>query len=96
MNRSSLLTSICLLAITAASCSASSKKLDLGGGCIQNSDCNNPLSCKFASCHQQCVQSRDCPTGQQCVAADDGSGVCQTQTEAACGAINGSVHLILP
>jgi hypothetical protein len=85
MNRSSLLVSIFLVAIAAVSCSASSKKLDLGGGCIQNSDCNNPLSCKFASCHQQCVQSRDCPTGQQCVAADDGMGVCQTHAEAVCG-----------
>jgi len=86
MNRTSLLINICLVAIVAASCSASSKKLDLGGQCIQNSDCNNPLACKFQACHQQCVQSRDCPTGQQCVAADDGSGVCQTQAEAACGA----------
>jgi hypothetical protein len=83
MNRSSLLISILMVAITAASCSASSKKLDLGGTCVQNSDCNNPLACKFATCHQQCVQSRDCPTGQQCVAAADGSGVC---VEPACGA----------
>jgi hypothetical protein len=94
MNRSSLLISIFLVAIAAASCSASSKKLDLGGGCIQNSDCNNPLSCKFASCHQQCVQSRDCPIGQQCVAADDGMGVCQTLVEAACGA--STTSCILP
>jgi hypothetical protein len=86
MNRSSLLISIFLVAIAAASCSASSKKIDLGGHCVQNSDCNNPLACKFQACHTQCVQSRDCPTGQQCVAADDGSGVCQTQAEAACGA----------
>ena len=84
MNRPGLLTSICLTAIVAASCSGSSKKLDLGGQCVQNSDCNNPLACKFATCHQQCVQSRDCPTGQQCVAAADGVGVCQTPAEA-CG-----------
>jgi hypothetical protein len=89
MNRTSLRISTCLLAIVAASCSASSKKIDLGGHCVQNSDCNNPLACKFQACHQQCVQSRDCPIGQQCVAADDGSGVCQTQAEAACGAANG-------
>jgi hypothetical protein len=83
MNRSSLLISMLIVAITAASCSASSKKLDLGGTCVQNSDCNNPLACKFATCHQQCVQSRDCPAGEQCVAAADGSGVC---VEPACGA----------
>jgi hypothetical protein len=85
MNRSSLLISIFLVAIAAAACSASSKKLDLGGTCIQNSDCNNPLSCKFATCHQQCVQSRDCPTGERCVIVD-GSGVCQTPAESVCGA----------
>jgi hypothetical protein len=89
MNRSSLLISVCLVAIVAASCSASSKKLDLGGTCVQNSDCNNPLACKFATCHQQCVQSRDCTTGEQCVAAADGSGVCQTPVEPACGGANG-------
>jgi hypothetical protein len=59
---------------------------NLGGQCILNSDCQNPLACKFATCHQQCAQSRDCPTGQQCVAAADGFGVCQTLVEAACGA----------
>ena len=85
MNRSSLLVSIFLVAITAASCSGSSKKLELGGQCIQNSDCNNPLSCKFATCHQQCAESRDCPTGERCVIAD-GSGVCQTSAESVCGA----------
>jgi hypothetical protein len=88
MNRPGLLTSIGLTAIMAASCSGSSKKLDLGGQCVHNSDCNDPLSCQFATCHQQCVVSRDCPTGQQCVAAVDGSGVCQTPTEAACSAAN--------
>jgi len=85
MNRPRLLTSICLTAIVVASCSGSSKKLDLGGQCVHNSDCNDPLSCQFATCHQQCVVSRDCLTGQQCVAGADGLGVCQTLTEAACG-----------
>ena len=51
-----------------------------------DSDCNSPLACKFATCHQQCAQSRECPTGQQCVAAEDGKGVCQTPAEAPCGA----------
>ena len=43
MNRSSLLISSCLVAITAASCSGSSNKLDLDGQCVQNSNCDNPL-----------------------------------------------------
>jgi hypothetical protein len=93
MNRSSLLISTCLLAIAAASCSGSSKKLDLGGHCVQNSDCNNPLACKFQACHTQCKESRDClVAGEQCVAAEDGVGVCQTAKEAACGA-NGTACL---
>jgi len=84
MNRSSLLISICLIAIAAASCSDSSEKLELGGGCTLDSDCTNPLSCKFATCHQQCAESRDCPTGQHCVTVG-GVGVCQTPAEATCG-----------
>jgi hypothetical protein len=43
MNRSSLLLSSCLVVITDASCSGSSKRLDLGGHCAQDSDCNNAL-----------------------------------------------------
>ena len=87
MNRPSLLMNTCLTAIVAASCSGSSKKLDLGGTCVQNSDCNNPLACKFQACHTQCKESRDCPVvGEPCVAAEDGVGVCQTAKEAACGA----------
>ena len=85
MNRSSLLISICLIAIAAASCSDSSEKLELGGGCTLDSDCTNPLSCKFATCHQQCAESRDCPTGQHCVTVGS-VGVCQTPAEATCGA----------
>ncbi|HEX7597834.1 MAG TPA: hypothetical protein VF518_06440 [Polyangia bacterium] len=84
MNRSSLLISTFLAAITAVSCSGSSKKLDLGGQCVQNSDCNNPLACKFATCHQQCTESRDCSAGMRCVIVD-GSGVCQTPAESVCG-----------
>jgi hypothetical protein len=85
MNRTSLLVSIFLAAITAVACSGSSKKLDLGGQCVQNSDCNNPLSCKFATCHQQCTQSRDCSSGMRCVIVD-GSGICQNAAESVCGA----------
>jgi hypothetical protein len=85
MNRTSLLIGVCLAAITAVACSGSSKKLDLGGQCVQNSDCNNPLSCKFATCHQQCTQSRDCSAGMRCVIVD-GSGICQTAAESVCGA----------
>ena len=84
MNRSSLLISICLTAIAAASCSGSSQSPNLGGLCTLDSDCTNPLVCKFATCHQQCAESRDCPTGQHCVTVGN-TGVCQTPAEATCG-----------
>jgi hypothetical protein len=83
MNRSSLLISICLTAIAAASCSGSSQSPNLGGLCTLDSDCTNPLVCKFATCHQQCAESRDCPTGQHCVIVGS-VGVCQTPAETTC------------
>ncbi|MBN2573080.1 MAG: hypothetical protein JXP73_00815, partial [Deltaproteobacteria bacterium] len=67
----------------AAACGSGDKKLELGGSCTLNSDCKDPLVCKLGGCHQACMQSRDCPTGERCVKVD-GMGVCQQQTESAC------------
>jgi formylglycine-generating enzyme len=66
----------------AAGC-GSPKKVDLGGGCLLNSDCNSPLSCTFGKCHTTCAATRDCPLGQSCVSTPDG-GVCQLPDEASC------------
>jgi len=79
-----VVTWICL-ACAFAACSSSHEKLDLGGTCILNSDCNEPLLCKFGACHKACVRSVDCESGGRCVTVD-GVAVCQTQAESACSA----------
>ena len=71
----------------AAGCSKS-KKLDLGGGCMLNSDCNSPLSCTFGKCHTTCVEARDCPLGQSCVKMPEGS-VCQLPLDSDCQSSGG-------
>jgi hypothetical protein len=76
------LVSLVALSWLAAGC-GSSKKVDLGGGCLINSDCNSPLSCAFGKCHTACAQTRDCPLGQSCVSTPEG-GVCQLAAEASC------------
>jgi sulfatase modifying factor 1 len=77
-----VLCSLIALSWLAAGCS-DSKKIDLGGGCLLNSDCNSPLSCSFGKCHETCVETRDCPLGQTCVKTPQG-GVCQLPVDSDC------------
>jgi hypothetical protein len=72
-------------ALVLAACGGDDKKLELGGSCTLNSDCQEGLVCKFGACHKACMQTRDCPTGERCVQVD-GVAVCQTQAESACHA----------
>jgi sugar lactone lactonase YvrE len=64
-------------------CSAA-KKIDVGGTCILNSDCNGSLVCTMGKCHDACHMSADCPTGQSCIIATDQSTVCQLPVETHC------------
>ena len=75
-----------LLVLTAfASCSSDGKKGgDLAQGCLINSDCNAPLVCAFRRCHNECTSSRDCPSGQRCVASDRPFKVCELAEEKTC------------
>ena len=58
---------------------------ELSQGCVLNSDCKSPLVCVFRKCHEQCTETRDCPDGLLCVAADEDSlRVCQLPTETKC------------
>jgi hypothetical protein len=66
-----------------ASCGSGDKKLELGGACSLNSDCVQPLMCKFGSCHKACAKSVDCAAGEHCVNVD-GAAVCQMSNEVAC------------
>lgn len=84
MKRSHLSFGIILASFLAA-CGGNDKKLQLGGTCALNSDCNNPLVCKFSACHQSCSETRDCPTGERCIQVDN-VGICQLATETSCSA----------
>jgi hypothetical protein len=66
-----------------ASCSSSSGGAGLSGNCSINSDCNQPLVCAFARCHQQCAASRDCSDGERCILSGT-TGSCQLPQEATC------------
>jgi hypothetical protein len=76
---------IILPAVALAACSGT-KKLDLGGQCLLNTDCSSPLICSMGSCHTGCLDTRDCPAGQGCVKTIGGS-VCQLPAEADCRAL---------
>jgi hypothetical protein len=71
------------IALAMPGCSSKSSGAALAAGCTLNSDCNNPLVCIFALCHQACQESRDCPQNEACV-KQNGNGVCQLPSEANC------------
>ena len=54
----------------AAGCSGPSK-IDVGGTCVMNSDCNQGLVCTWGKCHTACHTSADCPVGESCITASD-------------------------
>jgi hypothetical protein len=78
-----VLVGLVLLAPAASSCSSSSAVADQG--CSINSDCAAPLVCTFGRCHDQCKTSRDCASGERCIASPNG-GVCQLAQESTCAA----------
>ena len=61
------------------------KKIDVGGTCIINTDCTQPLVCTMSKCHEECRATVDCPAGEICTRVE-GSGVCQLPAEAECPA----------
>ncbi len=63
----------------AAGCS-SAKKIDVGGTCVLNSDCNQGLMCTWGKCHVACQTSADCQPGQSCIMASTQSTVCESPT----------------
>jgi hypothetical protein len=83
MSRSNCVACLCLALLTVAACSGGNKKLQMGGTCSLNTDCTDPLVCKFGSCHTACTQTRDCLSGERCVRVDN-IGVCQLATETTC------------
>jgi hypothetical protein len=74
------------IAATAASgCNSSKTQLaTLAEGCSLNSDCTSPLVCVFSLCHNQCIESRDCPSGERCVSVGMDSNICELTSEESC------------
>jgi Abnormal spindle-like microcephaly-assoc'd, ASPM-SPD-2-Hydin len=66
-----------------AGCSEA-QKIDVGGTCVLNSDCKQPLVCTMEKCHEACHTSVDCALGQSCIMASDQSKVCQLPSETRC------------
>jgi len=76
------------IAATAGPGCSSKQSVSLAGlaqGCSLNSDCTSPLVCVFSLCHNQCIQTRDCPPGERCVSIGMDSNVCELPGEASCG-----------
>jgi hypothetical protein len=84
MSASRILGLMVVSAWLAVGCSGA-KKIDVGGACILNSDCNSPLMCTMGKCHDACHTSADCPTGQSCVNTNDAT-ICQLPAETECSA----------
>ena len=82
MSASRILVLMVVSAWLVAGCSGA-KKINVGGTCILNSDCNSPLVCTMGKCHDACHTSADCPTGQSCVKTDN-STICQLPAEGDC------------
>lgn len=74
------------LAAGMSSCSSGGTgSANVDQNCAINSDCNAPLVCAFARCHNACAASRDCPMGERCVTSGT-IGVCQLPNESTCSA----------
>jgi hypothetical protein len=71
-----------LLVVSASSCSSKSAA-GIESSCAINTDCNSPLICAFAKCHNACRESRDCSTGERCVLTGT-AGTCQLPAESTC------------
>lgn len=60
-------------------------ELSLGEMCTLNTDCPEPLACRLERCRRQCVVSRDCGAGLQCLRLpEDIGGFCQLPEETGC------------
>jgi len=74
---------LCLLALLLVACDRPPPVL--GGGCVLNSDCADPLVCRLELCRRQCVSSRDCGAGLLCLNIGEAeSGACQLPEERSC------------
>jgi hypothetical protein len=70
-----------------AACGGSDKEKQevakLAENCSINSNCETPLVCAFAHCHEECAADRDCRKEERCVKGKDGH-VCQLSADTTC------------
>lgn len=85
--RALLLAGSAALAATGA-CSSSDERqraIQIAGGCLINSDCDELLICAFGRCHEACDEDRDCERDLRCVKSEKpGIFVCQLEDETVC------------
>src|SRR5512147_921370 len=76
---------LALVAALATAGCGSSDKTSTGKTptCVRASDCSGALACIQGFCVQQCVESKDCPTGQRCIPATGGNS-CQPPERTVC------------
>ena len=55
-------------------------RIDVGGACVLNSDCNQGLVCTWGKCHVACHASADCQPGQSCITVSAQSTMCESPT----------------
>jgi hypothetical protein len=55
-----------------------------GNLCNLNSDCAQDLTCSFGRCQSACKETRDCPSGEQCVKNASGINICLLPTVETC------------
>lgn len=48
----------------------------LGATCSRASDCAAPLTCSGGRCRTECVETRDCPVGSECLPLGTGTAAC--------------------
>lgn len=70
--------------VALGACHTDTSPAGLSATCSLNSDCNSPLVCVFSRCHNACVDSGDCPSGERCVPATGQYNVCQLPSESTC------------
>jgi hypothetical protein len=44
--------------------------------CTRDSECAAPLTCRAGRCRAECVETRDCPTGSECLPVGAGAAAC--------------------
>lgn len=64
---------LALALVTLAACQSAPS---LGTTCTRAADCEAPLTCRAGRCRTECVETRDCPIGSECLPVGSGGAAC--------------------